>query len=149
MQKLETVLIPAYKRLPYRENPLFRAVAAAAYSALLTVLLIQSSAQPLVGPAAPREFNLAWEILLFSGHVLGFGALVTVCWWALSSLAPFRRALVTAVIFACGVGLVTELLQAFVPDRSASLFDLLVNVAASMLAACVITMRVRYQEVEV
>lgn len=114
---------------PYIDSPTstvkwFRIALALGYTALLTLVLVQSSANPLLGPAAPREFDLAWEILLTLGHLVGFSVLVLVNWSALTTVTTSRRALVTAVIFACLLGLISELLQTFVPDRSASLFDL-------------------------
>jgi VanZ family protein len=106
---------------------LLRSAVAVAYTALLSVLLLQSSARPLVGPVAPRDFNLVWEILLTLGHLAGFGLLTGICAWAFSALSPYRRSIVIALIFACAFGLVTEALQTLVPDRSVSWFDLLCN----------------------
>jgi VanZ family protein len=111
-----------------------RWIVAVVYTAFLTLLLLQSSAHPLVGPVAPRDQNLLWEILLIIGHIIGFGLLVLVIWSALMTGASFRWALIVAVIFACALGFVTEALQSLVPDRSVSLFDLLVNWAASASA---------------
>lgn len=112
-----------------------RVALAVAYTAVLTLVLVQSSANPLLGPAAPREFNLAWEILLTSGHLVGFGLLVIANWSALAVVTTSRRALITAVIFACLLGLITELLQSFVPDRSASLFDLACDCGVALATA--------------
>ena len=117
---------------PYIDSPTpsvkwFRIALAIGYTALLTLLLVQSSANPLLGPAAPRDFNLAWEILLTLAHLVGFGVLVLVNWSALATLTTSRRAVVMAVVFACLLGLVSELLQTLVSDRSASLFDLACN----------------------
>ncbi len=115
-----------------------RVALAIAYTAVLTLVLVQSSANPLLGPAAPREFNLAWEILLTLGHLVGFSLLVIVNWSALATITTSRRALITAVIFACLLGLITELLQGFVPDRSASLFDLACDCGVSFATAYLI-----------
>ncbi|MCA0457701.1 MAG: VanZ family protein [Chloroflexi bacterium] len=114
---------------PYIDSPTptvkwFRIALALGYTALLTLVLVQSSANPLLGPAAPREFDLAWEILLTMGHLVGFSILVLVNWSALATVTTSRRALVATVVFACLLGLISELLQTLVPDRSASLFDL-------------------------
>lgn len=111
-------------RLEILHRPFIRIAVALAYTALLTLVLVQSSANPLLGPSAPREFNLVWEILLTCGHLVGFSLLVILIWSALTTATTSTRALVTAVIFACTLGLITELLQTLVPDRSASLFDL-------------------------
>jgi VanZ family protein len=112
-----------------------RIVLALGYTALLTLLLVQSSARPLLGPSAPQEFNLVWEILLTLAHFLGFALLVLFVWGALAAGGAQRWALIAAVLFACTLGLSTELLQSLVPDRSASLFDLAVNWGVSLLVA--------------
>jgi VanZ family protein len=95
------------------------------YTTLLTIGLVQSSANPLIGPSAPEDFNFFWEMLLTTGHVVGFGGLVILLWWALTAQSPPLWALLITVIFALILGIVTESLQNLVPDRSASLFDLL------------------------
>lgn len=123
MLKLKSRVAPIIES-PTLSVKWFRVVVAIVYSALLTLVLVQSSANPLLGPAAPREFELWWEILLTLGHLVGFSLLVVVNWSALATVTTSRRALITAVIFACLLGLISELLQSFVPDRSASLFDL-------------------------
>lgn len=140
--KLQHTLLPIFSRQTV-QGRLRRALIAVAYTALLTLVLVQSSANPLIGPAAPREFNLAWEILLTLGHLIGFGLLVWVNWWALVPVAPFWRALLFAVLFACLLGLVTELLQSFVPDRSASLFDLACDCGIALLVGLFIHRRLR------
>lgn len=127
--KLETYLYPA---LETRSPRWLRWVIAIVYTAVLTLLLLQSSAQPLVGPVAPKDQNLLWEILLTLGHLIGFGLLVLLVWSALMTTAPCRRTIIMAVIFACALGLVTEVLQSLVPDRSVSLFDLAVNWGVSL-----------------
>ncbi len=138
--KLETYLYPVLA-LESRSPRWLKWLMAVAYTATLTLLLLQSSAQPVVGPIAPKDQNLLWEILLIAGHLLGFGLLVLIVWSALVTVAPSRRALITAVIFACALGFVTEVLQSFVPDRSVSLFDLLVNWGVSVSSGRYIHMR--------
>jgi VanZ family protein len=121
--KLKSQFAPLINLDPHYQRPL-RVVIALAYTALLTLVLVQSSMNPVVGPVAPRDHNLAWEVFLTSGHLVGFALLVFLIWSALATVAPPLRSLIVAVIFACLLGLITEFLQSFVPDRSASLFDL-------------------------
>ncbi|MBZ0285451.1 MAG: VanZ family protein [Anaerolineae bacterium] len=124
-----------YSRIALELPHWVRAIGAVAYAALLTLVLLQSSSQPVVGPVAPKEFNLAWEILLTTGHIVGFSLLVVTIWWGLCPPAPLPWTLIAAVLFACVLGLTTEVLQSIVPDRSASLFDLGVNWSAALLTA--------------
>lgn len=112
------------------------------YILLLTIGLVQSSAHPLIGPSAPEDYNFFWDVLLTTGHVVGFGGLVALLWWALSAQAPPLWALLIAVIFALILGIVTESLQNFVPDRSASLFDLLCDWGVVLAVGYVIYRRI-------
>ena len=121
--KLRTEITPLFSHTAVN-NRFLRIALALAYTALLTLVLVQSSAQPVIGPVAPREYNLAWEILLTIGHLVGFSLLVLMIWSALTTVTSPVRSLIIAVIFACLLGLITELLQTLVPDRSSSLFDL-------------------------
>lgn len=120
---------------PLLQQPAVRIGFAIAYTALLTLVLIQSSAHPVVGPVAPRDFNLAWEIFLTAGHLIGFTVLVIALYSALTTAAPPLRALIVAVVFACALGLLSEYIQSFVPDRSASLFDLACDWGMAFCAA--------------
>lgn len=113
------------------------------YTTLLTIGLVQSSANPLLGPVAPEDYNFFWDVLLTTGHVVGFGGLVALMWWALSTQAPPLWSLLVAVIFALVLGTVTESLQSLVPDRSASWFDLLCDWGVTLAVAYVIYKRIR------
>jgi VanZ family protein len=135
VEHLRTHILPATFYWLSRQPPWLRAIFAVIYVTALTLLLAQSSQNPVIGPAAPEEFNLAWEILLVCGHVAGFAGLVTTCWWALLPLSTAPRAVVAALLFALALGFVTETLQSLVPDRSASLFDLIVNWGVSAATA--------------
>jgi VanZ family protein len=118
------------------QNPLVRQVIALAYTALLTLVLLQSSSHPYVGPAAPPGApDPGREILLTAGHIIGFTLLVFLWWWGLS---PAPRALLIAVLVALLLGTITEILQNLVPDRSASLFDLATNYIVTLAAAWII-----------
>jgi VanZ family protein len=112
-----------------------RILLTAAYLVVLTATLLQPSQQPLLGPAAPKTYNLGWDILLTLAHVVGFGLLTLLLWWVQYPPAPFRWALRTALLCACILGVTTEFLQSMVPDRSVSPFDLLVNCGVALLVA--------------
>lgn len=140
--KLRTEITALFTH-PAVNNRFSRIAVALAYTALLTLLLVQSSAQPVVGPVAPREFNLAWEILLTLGHLVGFSLLVFLIWSALTTVAPSTRSLIIAVVFACLLGLITEILQTLVPDRSSSLFDLACDWGVAFALAYVIHRQTR------
>jgi hypothetical protein len=101
--------------IPFVRNRFFRIILAMGYTTLLTVVLLQSSAHPYVGPSAPRAFDLRWEILMTTAHLTGFALLVIFIWSALVTVMSSNRALIVAVIFACSLGLITELLQTLVP----------------------------------
>lgn len=137
IQKLQRRSAPIFNLAP-NDYRLLRIALALAYTALLTLVLVQSSARPVIGPAAPREDNLAWEVFLTTGHLVGFSLLVYLIWSALSTVAPSTRSLIVAVLFAGVLGLVTELLQSLVPDRSSSLFDLACDWGMTLVVAYLI-----------
>jgi VanZ family protein len=121
------------------KRPALRWVYAVGWTALLLVMLLQSSSQPVIGPAAPPgKPTLAREILLTTGHIIGFGVLTALWWWALVMRMPGRIALIAAMIISLTQGIVTEMAQATIPDRAASVFDLAVNGVVTLVTAWVI-----------
>lgn len=119
-----------------------RAGLALVYTLLMTVALLQSSSRPLIGPPAPPgPPDLGREILLTSGHIVGFALLTLLWWWALRAWQPVMHALFAAAAFALIFGLITELAQNFVPDRSASTFDLATNWLVTLVTAWAIHRR--------
>ena len=118
------------------KRPALRWVYALAWTALLLVLLLQSSSQPVIGPAAPPgKPTLAREILLTSGHLIGFGVLTVLWWRALVTKQSARVALIGAVVISLALGVMTELAQATIPDRMASLFDVAANSIVTVATA--------------
>ena len=116
--------------------------AAAAYTLLATILLLQSSTNPLIGPAAPPgPPDLPREILLTLGHLGTFGGLVLVWTWALTAHVPVHRALWLIAPAAILYGGVTELIQGSVPDRTASIIDFAANVLGALTMAWFILRR--------
>lgn len=123
-------------------RPFFRRVLALGFTLVATVMLVQSSTNPLLGPAAPPEPpDLKREILLTSGHIVVFGVIVLAWWWALLPNLPSGRALFVAVGFALIFGIITELAQSLVPDRQVSAFDLAVNWVTAVITAVSINRR--------
>ncbi|MBZ0299039.1 MAG: VanZ family protein [Anaerolineae bacterium] len=117
-------------------NGLWRWLLAVGWTALILVLLLQSSSQPVIGPAAPPgQPSLGREMLLTSGHIVGFSILTALWWWALSQNISARAALAAAVVLALLIGTGSEIAQAAVPDRSASWFDLMVNWGVTLATA--------------
>ncbi len=124
-----------YLQLTLRLPAWLRGLLTTGYVMLMTLVLIQPSGEPVVGPAAPRGFNMGWEIFMTGCHLVAFSLLTVLLWWALLPSLSWRRALVMAVLFVCGYSFLTETLQALVPDRSASLFDLTCNCGAALWVA--------------
>jgi len=124
--------------------PTMRYLIATIATLFTTVMLLQSSTRPLIGPAAPSGSpDLGREILLTGGHISVFVLIVSVWTWALVTRMPLRRALIQTVIFALMYSLLTEWGQSFVPDRTPSLYDLVVNGASALTTAWVIWRRGR------
>ncbi len=138
--KLKTQFAPVINTPSYR---FLRVIVAIVYIAVLTLILLQSSARPVLGPSAPPEFNLAWEILMTLAHLTCFGLLIVVIWSALTTVTSSNRALIVAVIFACSLGLITEILQTLVPDRGASFLDLACDWGVAFVVAYAIHRQMR------
>lgn len=129
-------------------RPFFRRVLALGFTLVATVMLVQSSTHPLLGPAAPPEPpDFKREILLTSGHIVVFCVIVLAWWWALLPNLPSGRALFVAVGFALLFGFITELAQSLVPDRQVSAFDLAVNWITASITAVSINRRQSSPEV--
>lgn len=115
---------------------------ALAWSALLTLLLLQTEADPVINLGLPRGDNtLARELAFSTIHLLAFGG-TCLCWfWALPKAWRPRAALVVSVSITIALGIATEFLQSFTPDRYASWIDLVANISGAVGAAKLIWMR--------
>jgi VanZ family protein len=112
------------------------------WTASSTVLLVQSSNQPILGPPAPPGApDAGRELMLFLGHIGVFSILVFLFWWSLRLTVSRERSLLMATGFALAFGIVTELVQVYSINRSASVVDLLTNVMVTIVTAGVIATR--------
>ena len=144
MKRMMAYVTPFYRRFGLFRSQPFRLALAFAWTILVTVMLVQSSGHPMVGPPAPPgEPSLTRELELTAGHVVTFFVLVVLWWWSLSSSLSEPRALFVAVGFALIFGILTEVAQSAVPDRQVSLFDLAVNWSVTIMAAVAISNRWR------
>lgn len=116
-----------------------RWVLALGWTAIITVFLLQSSGEPVVGPAAPPgEPGLLRELELTAGHIIGFGGLTLAWWWALHGVLRPGVALLATIGFSISYGVFTEVMQINIPDRNASWWDIFVNAGVTVLVAGVI-----------
>jgi len=108
--------------------PLLRIIYALTWTTISLVLLLQSSAEPMIGPPAPPGAPPPdRELLLFVGHVVVFSIMTGLWWWAFLIVSPPKRSLVIAVSSALLIGGVTEILQVTTPSREPSIEDLATN----------------------
>ena len=116
-----------------------RLLMAIAWSALLTLLLLQGEADPVIDLGLPRgEKTLAREFVYSTVHLLAFAA-TCLCWfWALPRDTKPRRNLFIACLIAIVLGVATEFLQSYTLDRHASWIDLAANIGGTLIAARVI-----------
>lgn len=127
--------------LPHRlirlyHSPRIRLLLALLYTVILSVALLQSSSRPVIGqPAPPGPPDLGREIVLTIGHLVTFTGLTLMWWWALRITQPHRRALMLTIFGVVIYSVLTEIAQGSVPDRSASMEDLVTNILAMTLAA--------------
>jgi VanZ family protein len=136
---MEKLKLPQTGQPPQLWITLFRWTVTIGWIVIMLALLLQSSGRPMVGPAAPPGSpDLGREIYLMIGHIVGFAVLTLVLWWALVANLSVSRALMMAVVFALIFGIVTELLQTLVIDRTASWFDLGVNTLVTLMVGYMI-----------
>jgi VanZ family protein len=133
------IFAAVYARLGILKSHPVRWLLALAYTLLVTVMLVQSSGQPMIGPPAPPgPPSLLRELELTMGHIVAFSGLVVLWWWAMQAILSPPRALFVAVGFAVIFGFMSELAQTLVSDRQASLFDLAVNWTSTVFTAAFI-----------
>jgi len=114
-------------------HPVVRTLLAVGCAVFITILLVQPSGNPAIGPAAPPGAPPPdREALLVLGHFCVFAALTLLWWWAVEHYMTTREAIATALIIALVMGTSTEFLQANIPDRTTSLVDMSANIVASV-----------------
>ena len=131
------------KRLaPILDITVLRWGIAIAWSALLTLFLLQPEADPVIDLGLPQgDSALVREVFFSALHLIAFG-ITCFCWfWALRRNLQFRTSLAVACLLAILLGGVTEILQGFTLDRHASWLDLIANIAGTLLAARLIWRR--------
>ena len=111
------------------------------WTLLLTLLLLQPEAEPLIDLGLPSGQSLWREVLFSALHLLAFALTCTLWFWTLRSLLPSRRCLLFAVVIALTLGIITEALQSLTLDRHASLIDFLANIGGVLIAARLIDRR--------
>lgn len=119
-----------------------RIIAALCWTALLTLLLLQGEADPVIDLGIPRgENTVARELVFGALHLVAF-AVTCLCWfWAQPQAWPRRRRIIGACLIAISLGIITELLQTYTLDRHASWLDLAANTSGAILAARLIWRR--------
>ncbi len=129
-------LMAIFRALPVR------LALAIGWSLLLSVLLLQGEAHPLIDLGLPRGDNTLLRELAFSTlHLLAFGATL-LCWhWALPRGWHGRSRLVAACFITLSLGIATEILQGYTLDRHASWLDLVANISGALIAAKLIRLR--------
>lgn len=117
---------------------------ALAWTLLLTILLLQGEADPLINLGLPSGANtLARELAFSAVHLLAFG-FTCLCWhWALSASAAAERSALAAITIAITLGASTEFLQTATLDRHFSWLDLGANFAGVLIAAALLEWRLR------
>jgi VanZ family protein len=94
----------------------------------LVVLLLQPGEQAVTDTGLMQGPPSLWRDVLFTiGHVAWFGLLVVLWRWTLMTRFDAQSALVLAVLIAVVLGTSTEYAQIYIPNRGATLEDLLAN----------------------
>lgn len=113
-----------------------RWVLALGYTIFLVAYLLQQPGAPaveIVAPVAAPDWRR--EVVFTIGHIIGFGTLFLLWYLPLArTVGSTGRAVVYAVAIAVAVGSVAEGLQSLLPERSASLYDMTMNLIGIGLA---------------
>lgn len=113
-----------------------RGLFAIGWTLLLTLLLLQPEAEPVIDLGLPRGPNTIQRELFFSAlHLLAFALTCCMWFWALRSAFNPRTSLFAAILIAIALGIITEALQSLTLDRQASLVDLIANIGGALIAA--------------
>jgi VanZ family protein len=94
----------------------------------LVVLLLQPGEQSVTDTGIMQgPPSMARDLLFIAGHIAWFGLLVVLWRWTLVTRFHPQSALVLAVLIALILGTSTEYAQIYIPNRGATLGDLLAN----------------------
>ena len=116
-----------------------RWLAALAWSILLSILLLQPEADPVINlglPTGPQ--TLAREAFFTMLHIVAFALTCALWYWTWRSHLAFGASLALGIAFSIALGAATEFLQSFAPDRYPSLIDFIANLFGAILAAWLI-----------
>ena len=113
-----------------------RWLAAIAWTILLSILLLQPEADPVISlglPTGPQ--TLAREAFFTALHMMAFALTCALWYWTWQGHLAFGASLALGIVFAFVLGAATEFLQSFAPDRYPSLLDFIANLFGAILAA--------------
>ena len=118
--------------------------AALVWSLLLTIVLLQGEADPIIDLGIPRgENTLARELAFSALHLVAFAVTGWLWFYAFAARYSWRVSLVAGTAIAIALGCSTEALQSLRPDRYASWLDFAANITGALLAARIIWWRVK------
>jgi len=114
------------------------------WSLLLSLLLLQPEAEPVIDLGLPRgDSSLEREIFFSALHLLSFAVTCSLWFWALARYFAWRASVYAAIVVAIALGISTESLQSLTQDRHASPIDLIANLGGALIAARMIWQRCR------
>jgi len=102
-------------------------------SAAVFLMLVIMALSILPGDPRMDDFKFVWfassvpNVLKKVAHVVCYGGLAWLWFWALAGIGDTRRRLTVAFVVAVGYGAALEWVQTMVPGRYGTLFDVLVN----------------------
>ncbi|MCY4145235.1 MAG: VanZ family protein [Chloroflexi bacterium] len=118
---------------------MLRVCLALGWTALLCLLLLQPGADPLLDLGIPEGEQTLWRELAFGAvHLTAFAFTCSLWSWALVARFSPQSSVLAAAMISLALGCLTELAQAYTPDRHASWLDIGANIAGSLMAARVL-----------
>lgn len=109
------------------------------WTTFISIMLVQPGNQPLIySGIPPGPTTLEREIIFTSAHFITFGITCAFWFWAWFGHTSLPRSLFLGIMFAIVIGIVTEYLQTYSPDRHPSLIDFFANSTGALLIGYVI-----------
>jgi len=128
-----TLIISAIKMRPIRW------IIVIGWTILISILLVQPEQNPVINTGVqPGPMSLERELIFTTAHLIGFGITCALWFWAWFGHVSLSRSLFLGIGFAMVIGMVTEYLQGYAPDRNPSLIDFFANCTGALLMAYVI-----------
>ena len=124
--------------LPIIDSRILRWAVTLAWTAFLTILLVQPEAQPVIPTGvqpAPPSFER--ELFFSSIHLIFFCITATLWCFSLESYFDLRLTMISVILFITSYGFVTEMAQGLIPGRAPQVWDIIANLLGGIIGIAI------------